>query len=80
MRIGIGYYFYKVDSARKSLLFKPTAVVPTPEPNPLPEPVPKDATQRGLEEAIDAKDVEKLRSWLSELLLQGWPEPKYAVA
>jgi len=82
--IGIGFYFYKVDKARKSMAAtKPTAVLPAPEPaQPITAveapPVPMDDTEQGLQEAIDARDLEKLSRWLSEVLLQGWPEPKYS--
>lgn len=81
--IGIGFYFYKVDKARKSMAAtKPTAVLPAPEPQPITAveapAVPMDDTEQGLQEAIDHRDLEKLRRWLSEVLLQGWPEPKYS--
>ena len=54
-----------------------TAVLPAPEPTMPPRgtreppPVPKDDTETGLQEAIDERDLEKLRRWLSEVLLQG---------
>ena len=76
LRIGIGFYFYKVDKARKSMAAtKPTAVLPAPEPQPITAveapAVPMDDTEQGLQEAIDARDLEKLSRWLSEVLLQG---------
>jgi hypothetical protein len=78
LRIGIGFYFYKEDHARKAMaMAKPTAGHPAPEPTMPPRgtreppPVPKDDTEKGLQEAIDSRDLEKLRRWLSEVLLQG---------
>lgn len=58
----------------------PTPVVPpTPPPGPPrpPPPQPRDATQKALKEAIDMRDITRLRNLLSEILLKGWPERKH---
>lgn len=85
--VALAFYFWK---SRKSALVdsvdpEPSPVVPASSPSPQPvqvvlpaPPIPKDATQKALEEAINEQDLEKLHSCLSELLLQGWPDEKYA--
>lgn len=79
--VALAFYFWK--GSRKSALVdpEPSPVVPTsspPQPPLSTPPIPKDATQIALEEAINEQDLEKLHRCLSELLLQGWPDEKYA--
>lgn len=79
--VALAFYFWK--GSRKSALVdpEPSPVVPTsspPQPPLSAPPIPKDATQIALEEAINEQNLEKLHSCLSELLLQGWPDEKYA--